>query len=243
MAAASPEVINGEKRVKVGDEFVEKYDAVFAEIPVENAAFGRVLLETIEEKNIHVNNPSTAYFTASKKNYLYYVLNERGIKAPDTVSVAAEKAARDIQKYLDTPMVGKRLENLEMTEEQKLESSEEIEGFYEGTDYAEDVLLFQEFSDADMYRCLVIGDDIISLSEDSEGWKFTGEKLKYSNLSDGQRERVREASNALGMRVAEILLRGDQIYDINPNPALELYSENAGKNIFSEIAEELKGEE
>lgn len=243
VAEASPEVIDGENRVKAGDALVEEYDAVFAEIPVKNASFGRVLLETIEEKGIQVNNPSTAYFTASKKNYLYYVLKERGIPAPDTIALAAEKAARDIEKYLDLPVIARRLENLETTEEQKLESSEEIQGFYDGTDYAEDVLLFQEFSDEDMYRCLVIGDDIISLREDSDKWKFTGENLKYSNLSDDQIERVRKAKNALGTRVAEICLRGKKVYDINPNPDLDLYSDNAGKNIFSAVAEELKRED
>jgi glutathione synthase/RimK-type ligase-like ATP-grasp enzyme len=228
--------------VKAGDSFIEKYDAVFAEIPVKNAAFGRVLLETIEEKGIEVNNPSTAYFTASKKNYLYYTLKERDIPSPDTVSLAAEKAARDLQKHLKLPMIAKRLENLDVTEEQKLESVEEIEGFYDGTDYEEDVLLFQEFSDADMYRCLVIGDDIISLREDSDDWRFRGEKLKYSNLSDDQRAIVKKAQNSLGMKIAEIFLRGDEVYDIKPNPDLDLYSENAGKDIFSEIAGELKEE-
>lgn len=207
---------------------------------MKNASFGRVLLETIEEKGIAVNNPSTAYFTASKKNYLYYVLKERGIPSPDTVSLAAEKAARNIQNYLELPMIGRRLENLEITEEQKLEDREEIEGFYEGVDYAEDVLLFQEFSEEDMYRCLVIGDDIISLREDSDDWKFTGDNLKYSNLSDSQKERVKKAKNALGTRVAEIMLRGEKVYDIKPNPDLDLYADNAGKNVFSEIAEELK---
>lgn len=240
VADASPEVIDGEKRVKVGNSFVERYDAVYAEIPATNSSFGRVLLETIEEKGISVNNPSTAYFTSSKKNYLYYVLKERGIPSPDTVSVATEKAARNIQKHLELPMIGRRLEDLEITEEQLLEDREEIEGFYEGVDYAEDVLLFQEFSEEDMYRCLVIGDDIISLREDSDSWKFTGEKLKYSNLSDDQKERVRKAKDALGIKVAEVFLRGDKIYDIRPNPDLDLYSDNAGKNVFSEIAEELK---
>lgn len=242
VAEVSPEVIDGEKRVKAGDEFVEKYDAVFAEIPSKNAAFGRVLLETIEEKGITVNNPSTAYFTAAKKNYLYYVLKERGIPSPDTIAVAEEKAARNIDRHLDLPMIGRRLENLEVTEEQKLDSVDEIEGFYEGTEYGEDVLVFQEYSDAETYRCLVIGDDIISLKEDSDGWKFTGDKLKYSNISDDQKQQVKDACSSLGTSVAEVLMRGNKIYDINPDPDLSLYSENAGKNIFAEIAEELKEE-
>jgi hypothetical protein len=44
------------------------------------------------------------------------------------------------------------------------------------------------------------------------------------------------------MKIAEIFLRGDEVYDIKPNPDLDLYSENAGKDIFSEIAGELKEE-
>lgn len=241
VSEVSPEVIKGERKVSVGDEFVEEYDAVYTQIPPENSVFGRVLLETIEEKEIPVDNYSTAYFTTAKKNYLYYVLSKRGIPCPKTISVASEKAARNIGHHLDLPVIGRRLEELKETEKRKLESEDEIESFSEGTEYEEDVLLFQEFNDETKYRCLVIDGEIISLRESSEDWKFTGENLKYSNISDTQKEIIENACNSIGLRIAEILIRGEEIYDINPNPDLELYSEKAGKNIFSEVTDLLKG--
>lgn len=240
ISEVSPEVIKGERKVSVGEEFIENYDAVFTQIPSQNSVFGRVLLETIEEKEIPVDNYSTAYFTTAKKNYLYYVLSKRGIPSPRTVSIASEKAGRNIGQHLDFPVIGRRLEELKETEKRKLESEEEIESFTEGTEYEEDILLFQEFSDETKYRCLVIDDEIISLREGSEDWKFTGEKLKYSNISDTQKEIIQQACSSIGLRIAEILIRGEEIYDINPNPDLELYSEKAGKNIFSEVADLLK---
>lgn len=238
----SPEVIDGESRVSVGDEFVEEFDAVFTQIPVKNAVFGRVLLETIEEKGIPVDNYSTAYFSAAKKNYLYYVLHQRGIPAPETISVATEKAARDVEKYLDLPIIGRKLEELEEIEKRKLENSEEVTSFSEGIEYEEDVLLFQEHNPGSKYRCLVIGDEIISLSEDSEVWKFTGDNLKYSNISDTQEDIVENVCNSLGANIVEVLIRGEQVYDINPNPDLNLYSQKAGKDIFSAVADQLKGD-
>lgn len=240
VARVSPQVVNGETRLRIDDEPVESFDAVFTRIPAKNAVFGRVLLETIEEKEIPVDNYSTAYFTAAKKNYLYYVLSKRGIESPGTVSVATEKAVRNIGDHLEFPMIGRRLEDLEETEKRKIESAEEIESFSDGIEYEEDVLLFQEFNEGDKYRCLVIDGEIISLREDSEDWKFAGKNLKYSNISDTQEELVRETCKSIGLKITEVLLRGEEVYDINPNPDLELYSEKAGKNAFSAVAKALK---
>jgi glutathione synthase/RimK-type ligase-like ATP-grasp enzyme len=235
-------VIKGERKVSVQEEQIEDYDAVFTEIPPKNAVFGRVFLETIEEKGIPTDNPSTAYFTAAKKNYLYYVMHKRSIPAPNTVSVAAEKAVRDVENRVELPLVARRIEELEETEKRKLETSEEIQSFSEGVEYEEDILLFHELNEGEKYRCLVINNEIISLREGSDGWKFTGENLKYSNLSDKQKTLVQKTCDSIGLTIAEILIRGEEIYDINPNPNLELYSEKAGKNIFSEVAEALKGD-
>lgn len=242
VSEVSPEVIKGERKVSIGEEFVEEYDAVFTSLPPQNAVFGRVLLETIEEKEIPVNNYSTAYFTSAKKNYLYYVLSKRGIPCPETVSVASEKAARNIGDHLDFPVVGRRLEELKETEKRKLESEDEVQSFSEGTEYEEDVILFQELNPETKYRCLVIQDEIISLKEPSNSWKFKAENLKYSNISDTQTEIIENACRSIGLKVAEILIRGEEIYDINPNPDLDMYSEKAGKNIHSEVSELLKNE-
>ncbi|PSG99470.1 MAG: hypothetical protein BRC29_05120 [Nanohaloarchaea archaeon SW_7_43_1] len=240
VARVSPQVVDGEARLRIEDEPIGNFDAVFTDIPAKNAVFGRVLLETIEEKDIPVDNYSTAYFTAAKKNYLYYVLTKRGIESPTTISVAAEKAVRNIDKHLEFPIIGKKLEDLEETEKRKIDSKEEIKSFSDGIEYEEDVLLFQELNEGEKYRCLFIEGEVISLKEGSDGWEFTGKNLKYCNLDNSQKELVREACESVGLRITEVLIRGSEIYDINPNPDLELYSEKAGKNAFSAVAKTLK---
>lgn len=238
----APEVVDGVGNVMVGDKPISEYDAVFADIPEKNAVFGRVLLEMIQDQNVAVNYPSTAFFIMAKKNYLYYVLHEKDIPAPKTVSVATEKAARNTQNYLKGPLIARRLEDLEETEAKKLDTVEEIQGFAEGSEYEEDILLFHEFNKGDKYRCLVVGDRIVSVKDDSEGWKFTKDNLNYSNISDTQEEIVRSATKKIGTRYAEILLRGEEVFDINPNPDLKMFTDVGGKNAHEEVADVLKEE-
>lgn len=238
----APQVVAGETNVKVGEKYIEEYDACFVEIPPKNAVFGRVMLEMIEEKNVNANQFSTAFYIMAKKNYLYYILHDENIPAPKTAAIATEKAARNIEKELDTPVIARKLEELEETERKKLETEEEIYGFAEGSEYEEDVLLFQEYNDDDKYKCLVIGEQVISLKDSSEGWKIDEDNLKYSNLSDTQKEIVKQTARKIGISFAEIHLRGEQVYDLNPNPNIELFEQTAGRNVYEAVAEILKEE-
>lgn len=238
----SPRIIDGEAGVTVNGSTISEYDSAFLEIPKKNAVFGRVLLEAIEEKDINVNYPSTAFFVMAKKNYLYYVLHQRNISAPKTVAVASEKATRNVEKELKGPLIARKLEELEENERKKLDEVNDIQDFAEGSEYEEDVLLFHEYTNADKYRCLVIGDNIISLQDTSEDWRFYEDSLQYSNLSSDQKELVIDAVKAVGTPYAEVVLRGNEVFDINPNPDLEMYSDLSGKNIYGSVAEALKDE-
>lgn len=236
----APEVIDGQQDVKISGESVEEYDAAYIEIPPKNAVFGRVALEMIREKGVKTNHTSTGFFIASKKNYLYYVLHEKNIPAPKTVVIATDKASRNIEKELRGPLIARRLENLEESEAKKLGTVQEISEFAEGSEYEEDILLFHEYNKGDKYRCLVAGDQIISLKDRSEGWKFEEDSLSYSNISDEQREVVNKTKKALGTPVVEVKLRGNEVYDLEPNPDLELFTDVSGKNAFESAAEALK---
>ncbi len=238
----APQVVDGETDVKVGEKSIEEYDACFAEIPSKNAVFGRVMLEMIEEKNVRPSQYSTAFYIMAKKNYLYYILHEKDIPAPKTATIATEKAARNIEKELETPVIARKLEELEETERKKLETEEEIYGFAEGSEYEEDILILQEYSEKEKYKCLIIGEQVISLKDSSEGWKIQEDNLKYSNLSDTQKEIVKQTAKKIGTSFTEIHLRGEQVYDINPNPDIELFEQNAGRNVYEAVAEILKEE-
>lgn len=238
----APEVIEGEKDVKISGKSIEKYDAAYIEVPPKNAVFGRVALEMIVEKGVKTNHTSTGFFIASKKNYLYYVLHEKDIPAPKTVVVATDKASRNIEKELRGPLIARRLEELEESETKKLDKVQDITEFAEGSEYEEDILLFHEYNSGDKYRCLVAGKQIISLRDRSEGWRFDDDSLSYSNISDEQREVVEKASKALGTPVIEVKLRGSEVYDLNPNPDLKLFKDVSGKNAFEAAVEALKEE-
>lgn len=235
----APEVIDGKQDVKISGESVTEYDAAYVEIPPKNAVFGRVALEMIQEKGLKTNHTSTGFFIASKKNYLYYVLHEKNIPAPKTVVIASDKASRNIEKELRGPLIARRLEELEESEAKKLDTVQEISEFAEGSEYEEDILLFHEYNTGDKYRCLVAGDQIISLKDRSEGWKFEEDSLSYSNISGEQREVVNKTKNVLGTPVIEVKLRGDEVYDLEPNPDLKLFTDVSGKNAFESAAEAL----
>lgn len=242
ITSVAPEVIDAEFNIKVGDKTVENYDAVYAEIPVKNAVFGRVMLEMIEEAQIPVNHSPTGFFLSAKKNYLYYTLHEQNIPAPKTAVVATEKSARNLDKELKGPVIGRRFEDLEEVENKKLETVDSIQAFAEGTDYKDELLIFHEYSKTDKYMCLVIGDDIISVQDSTDTWRFSEDNLKYSNISDSQKEMVRKTVKKIGTPMAEVLIRGDQVYDIRPNPDLEMYTDVAGKNAFESVSQMLKEE-
>lgn len=238
----APEVVDMEPRIKVGDKLIEEFDAVYAEIPVKNAVFGRVFLEMVEDFRIPVNYSSTGFFVMAKKNYLYYTLHEQELPAPKTVAIATEKASRNLEKNMKGPVIGRRFEDLKESENRKLETVDSIRDFSEGAEYEEDLLIFHEYESGPKFRCLVIGEKIIPIKDDSEGWRFSDDNLNYSNISDTQKEIVKSAVNKIGTPMAEILLRGETIYDIRPNPDLDMYTQVSGKNAYENVAELLKEE-
>ena len=238
----APQIKDGKQDVKISGELVDKYDAVFTNIPAKNAVFGRVLLEMIEERGINTDISSTAFFTASKKNYLYYVLQQKNINSPKTIAIASEKATRGIEKHIKGPVIARRFENLEEVETKKLGTVESMHGFAEGVEYEDQFILFHEFSSDDKHRCLKIGDKIISLSEGSESWKFNGENLKYSNISKDREELVRKAANALGAEVVEVELRGNEVFDVNPNPDFSVYEDKSGQDLYGKMVEVLESD-
>lgn len=236
----APEVRESKPDVKIDGESVERFDAVYADIPPENAIFGRVLLEMIEEKGIRMNYPSTAFFIMSKKNYLYHVLHEKNIPAPKTAVIADEKAARNMENHLKGPLVARKFDGLIETESTKIDTVDGIHEFADGVDYGENIIIFNELRKGDKYRCLIADDTIISLEDTSEGWQVEEENLTYSSLSSDLKETVKRAAKSIGTNTAEVVLRNGKVIDANPNPDLEMYTKISGKDAYSAVAQALK---
>ncbi|PSH02282.1 MAG: hypothetical protein BRC26_01340 [Nanohaloarchaea archaeon QH_8_44_6] len=238
----SPEVKENKADVEVDGESIDGFDAVFADIPAENVTFGRIFLEIAEEKGLSMNYPSTAYFVMSKKSYLYHVLHERSVSTPKIAVVGDERAARNLENHVKGPLIARKFEELSEVEKKKIDTVEDIGNFTEGIEYGEDFLLFQEYSAGDKYRCLVAGDSLISLEDVSDGWEIREDNLRYSNVPAEVKNVVLEAKNALGTKVAEVIVRNNQVVDVNPNPDLELYSEVSGKDVYKSVSETLQEE-
>lgn len=238
----TPEVINKKSDVKKHAKSVSEYDAAYFKIPQKNAIFGRVLLETIEEMGVQTNYPSTAFFIMAKKNYLYHVLHQRDIPSPKTAVIADEKAVRNIENHLRGPLIARKLKNLEEVEKTMIDEVKDIKKFSEGLEYGENLLIFSEYTKGDKYKCLYAGGDIISLKDTSEDWKFDNDSLKYSSLPSDLQETVKKTCQQIGTPIAELVIRGDKIVDIKPNPDLEMYTKLSGKDAFESVTEVLKGE-
>lgn len=236
----SPRVIDDQDSVRIGEDSLEDFDAVFADISTKNAVFGRVLLEMIEEREIPVNYSSTAFFTMAKKNYLYHVIQEKSIPTPKTAVIADQKAARNLENHLKGPLEAKKIEELQEVEVTKIDAVEEIHEFAEGVDYGNSVLLFSELSEGEKYRCFIAGEKIIGLRDTSDGWKVKSDSLSYSNIPGDLEQIVRDTAKVLGTKVAEVILRDGQVVDVNPNPDLEMYHSISGKNSYEAVAEVLK---
>jgi glutathione synthase/RimK-type ligase-like ATP-grasp enzyme len=236
----APEVIDNEPYIRVKDIPIKQYDAVYANIPEKNAVFGRVLLEVIEEKGIPVNYSSTSFFAMSKKNYLYSVLHDKNVLSPKTAVIGDEKSARNLENHLKGPLVARKFEGFEESERKKIDTVEDIGGFTEGIEYGENFILFQEFSNGDKYRCLVAGENLVSLEDSSDSWAVGKESLRYSNIPNDIEDLVIKAKRSLGTRTAEVLVRDEEIIDVNPNPDLDIYADISGKDVYKMVAEAMK---
>lgn len=236
----APEVINGKKSVRMNGETAEEYDAAFFEVPERNPVFGRVMIKMVEEKNVTVNYPAIAFFIMSKKNYLAYVLQEKGIQTPPKVVAASEKASRNVMKHLDLPVIAKKYTDNQLSESSKLENSDEVEEFASGTEYGAEVIVFERYVEGDKYKIFYGGGDIISLRDKTDGWRISEDNLHYSNLSSDIKEEVKKTVKGIGTECAELTVRRDNIVGVSPNPDLQLYTDISGKNAYESMAEILK---
>ena len=239
----APEVINGKTNVRLNGHSIADYEASFLELPAKNPVFGRVLLEMIEEKGVKTVYPSIGFYIMSKKNYLYYVLNQKNVETPNTVIIASKKATRNIEKELDYPLIARKYEDMSLSETKKIENHDQIQEFVEGTEYGEDILIFQEHHEGDKYKCFYADGQIISLKDKTDGWRVRDEKLQYSTISSDLKDEIHKAMKGIGTDYGEIILQGKKITNINPNPDPEVYTDVSGKNAFEMIANVLKPED
>lgn len=227
-----------EQEVLVSGEPIDDFDALYLEATPKIAIFSRVFLETLLEQDIATNLDPTALFILSKKSYLHQVLEERRCETPATAIISTEKGCAGIEEQLGFPVIGKKFEGFVRRDMNRIESSEELDSFVEHMDHGSHILILQEQVDGEVYDCLYIDGEIISIRLDGEGWrKRSGDaKQSYHSISSDLEETVADAATAIGADVCRIRLVGGHIVDAHLHPDLKRFKKITGKNVFGTVA-------
>lgn len=237
-------LLEDKEDVLVGEESVEDFDYMYINVKPELSIFVRVMLEGLE-KNMRANLDSTSSYILTKKQYLYKVLKERNMDIPKTVAVGSEKSALGV-KELEYPIVARRYQGFRKREMSLLSGRDGLKDFSKSTNYGKEALVFQEFVDGDVFDCLVIGDEVISVNLCNEGeWNLRAGSAneKFYNISSDLRELVINARESIGANVCRVKIVGDKIVNMSPNPDLKRFQDISGKNTFKKVADLLVGEE
>ncbi len=228
---------NGED-VRIGGEKVDDYDALYLQPKPQTAIFSRVFLEVLLEKNITTNVDAASFFILAKKNYLFQVLEEKDIPIPATAIVSTEKGISGIAEHIDYPLVGKKFEGFVRRDMNMLEEEDELRSFVEHMDHGDHVLILQEFIEGDVYDCLYVDGDIVSLSLSGDSWRVrSGEaKESYLTISSELKEIVEQTAHSIGADICRVRLVDGKVTEAYLNPDLERFTEVSGKNMYEKVA-------
>ncbi len=238
----------GEKsQVTVDGERMEEWNSVYIKPEPKAFNYTRVLMESLNSREINCNLDSSTVFIFTKKPYLFKVLADKSIKIPKQVAISTEKGMTEIEKDIDFPVLAKKYSNLELVETQIYSEFDELKNFAELTEHGEDFLIIQEYEESEVFDLLYIDGKIISLKLEEQPWTSSeGENVSrsYYTVSDTKKEVVKNAAEAIGTKICRIRMNGDKIVDMDTEPELEMFKQKSGKNVYGRVADVLKqGEE
>lgn len=231
-------------RVKVGDEEIGEYDAIYLDPNPKIAIFSRVFLESLLNRDIATNIDPTAFFILAKKSYLYQVLAERNIPLPPTAAISTEKGITGLADRYDFPLVGKKFEWFVRRDMSLLEDTDQLQSFVEHLDHGSHVLVLQEQVDGDVYDCLYIDGEVISIKLEDEGWRKRSRDAtqSYHSVSSGLQDIVTDAARSIGADICRVRLVGDQVVDAQLDPDLARFQRVSGKNVYGSVVSVLEEE-
>lgn len=232
---------NGEQ-VLVDGEQIDHYDALYMDPEPKTAIFSRVFLEVLLEKDINTNIDAATFFILAKKNYLPQVLEEKQIPIPATAVVSTEKGVSGIEEHLDFPLVGKKFEGFVRRDMNLLESDDELRSFVEHMDHGKHVLVLQEYVEGDVFDCLYVDGDIVSLKLEGDSWRVQAEESKetYHSISSDLEEIVEHTAQSIGADICRIRLVDGNVVEAYLDPDLERFTQISGKNMYRNVADYLK---
>lgn len=238
-------LIDTEGEILVDGENVETWDSIFIDPEPKAFNYLRVLVETIDQKDVSCNLDPSSIFVQGKKPFLFSVLSERGVSIPDQVAISTEKGLTEIERELEFPVVAKKYSNFELAESKVFNQFDNLKAFSELSEHGKDFIMIQEYSEEDVFDILYIDGEMISLKLEASPWE-TGETAsvgkKYHSISKDQRDAVEKAVKSLGTRISRVRLCGDKVVDMDSRPDLVEFKEKSGKNVYGRVADALKEE-
>lgn len=233
-----------DQEVRVQGQPLQGYDALYLDPNPRTAIFSRVLLDVLLNRDIALNIDPETFYILAKKHYLYQVLAEKGVTLPATAAISTDKGVGGVTADLDFPMIGKKYERFTRRDMNLLANAEELESFAEHMGHGSHVLVLQEQISGDVYDCLYIDGDIVSLKLVAEGWrKRRGDaKQSYHSISSDLEQVVAETAAAIGADLFRVRLVNGKVVDAYLDPDLERFKKVSGKNVYGTVVDYLAGE-
>ena len=232
--------------ILVDGQNIVEWDAVFIDPEPKAFNYLRVLVETIEQKDIKCNLEPASIFVQGKKPFLFSVLADKDVNIPDQVAISTEKGLTEIERELDFPVLAKKYSSFELAESKIFDDFDDLKAFSELSEHGKDFIMIQEYKEEDVFDILYVDESMISLKLEDSPWgkaESTSIGKKYHSISSNQKETVEKAVNSLGTSICRVRLCGDEVIDIDSRPDLIEFKEKSGKNVFGRVAEALKEED
>lgn len=231
--------------VQVKGEAIDDYDALYLVPSPKIAIFCRAFLETVLNRDLRMNLDPTALFILSKKSYLHQVLEEKRAPTPATAVISTKKGCSRVSDELDFPLVGKKFEGFVRKDMTLMETEDELDSFVEHMDHGSHVLVLQEQVEGDVYDCLYIDGEVISLKLEDDDWRKRRDRAKqsYHSIPSELEETVVDAAESIGAAICRVRLVDGKVVDAYLDPDLERFQKISGKNIYGKVASYLRGEQ
>lgn len=236
-------LIEDEGTILADNKNLAEFDCSIIIPEPELTIFTKVLLENLEKDLVNTLDSTSSYILA-KKQYLYKVLNEKGISIPKTIAIGSEKGVSGI-KEPEFPVVGRKFRGFKKREMSLLENMEQVNNFSNPLEYGKESVIIQEYVEGEVFDLLVIGNEVISIQlTNKDRWDPRARKSneKFYNVSSEVKELAVKARKAIGAKVVRTKIVGDKIVNISSKPQLDRFKNISGKNTYKKISKILKEE-
>ncbi len=229
-------------RIRIEGEPLDGYDAVYLQPDPRTAIFSKVFLEELVRRDIATNVGPEAFLILAKKPYLYQVLAERQVSIPATVAVSTRNGVSGVEDTLSFPLIGKKYERFERRDMRLLADDEELDSFAEHMDHGSHLLVLQDQAAGDVYDCLYIDGDIVSMRLEANDWRVRSAEANatYHSIGSDLQDEVTAAAAAVGADIVRVRLVGEHVVDVEPDPALDRFASVSGKNVYGSVASYLE---